>query len=92
MVAAGRMQRLCPPVRPREAGRQVSKPSWFRREPDRTATGYRWLDTLTYPYWAVASWLAQRHMWRLLALRGESWRQARDRTRRFFREHPTLWP
>lgn len=65
-------------------------PSWFRHEPDKTATGYRWLDLLTAPYWRVVDWRAQRRLWKVMAIRGESWREARDRTHQVFRDHPEL--
>ncbi len=30
--------------------------SWWRHEPERTATGFRWLDWLTKPYWQMWAW------------------------------------
>lgn len=62
---------------------------WFRHEPERTATGYRWLDWLTDPYWRFRTWWTARSLWKLMAV-NESWRQARARTRAYFREHPEL--
>lgn len=62
--------------------------SWFKYEPERTATGYRWLDFITAPYWSVVFYLNQRRMWLWMRIGKETWRQARDRTRRYVREHP----
>jgi hypothetical protein len=68
----------------------MSQPAWFRHEPERTATGYRWLDALTDPYWRLSMWVTQRKCWKLMRIGDESWRQARDRTRRYFAQHPEL--
>lgn len=56
-------------------------PSWFRHEPDKTATGYRWLDWLTDPYWRFTGWWQQRKFWRIMRVGDETWRGARDRFR-----------
>ena len=64
------------------------RPPWFRHAPEQTATGYRWLDLLTDPYWLLSMWISQRRFWRLMRIGDESWRQARDRTRQYFRDHP----
>ena len=41
--------------------------SWWRHEPKRTATGYRWLDWLTKPYWRYQSRRANRQFQEALA-------------------------
>lgn len=61
---------------------------WFKHEPERTATGYRWLDLIVDPWIRVTAYLASRRLWRLMRIGDESWRQARTRTQRFFSEHP----
>ena len=68
----------------------MARPSWFRHEPDRTATGYRWLDLLTAPYWRVVDWRNQRWWWQVMAVGDETWREARNRTQQYFRDHPEL--
>lgn len=60
---------------------RLPPPPWFRHEPEKTATGYRWLDLLTAPYWSAKDWFTQRKLWKMLAV-NESWRQARDRVQK----------
>jgi hypothetical protein len=67
----------------------MSRPLWFKHDPEHTATGYRWLDLLTAPYWYVADYLTRRRFWKFMAV-NETWREARDRTRAYYREHPEL--
>ena len=40
--------------------------SWWRHEPKRTATGYRWLDWLTKPYWQLWCWWQTRLFWKTM--------------------------
>ena len=40
--------------------------SWWRHEPARTATGYRWLDWLTQPYWQVWVWYQTHLFWKTM--------------------------
>lgn len=65
----------------------MSRPPWFKHDPEHTATGYRWLDLLTHPYWIFAGWWEARKLWKLMAV-NESWRQARTRTRAHFQAVP----
>ena len=48
---------------------------------DKYATGYRWLDLLTDPYWRLRAWWVERRWWQMHARPGESWKAARDRWR-----------
>ncbi len=53
----------------------------FKRDLERTATGYVWLDKLTDPYWKIASWRQERKYWKMFARKGENWKDARERLR-----------
>ena len=64
---------------------------WFRKDTEHTATGFRWLDTLSDPYWRLLQWWWERRFWRLMAVGDETWRRARDRTRAYYRAHPELF-
>lgn len=46
----------------------------WRRDFEHTATGWRWLDWLTAPYWAFLDHRTRRKFGKLFALKGESWR------------------
>lgn len=58
----------------------------MRRDTERYATGWRWLDWLTIPYWRAMSWWHERQWWRTFARNDESWKDARERLRPVFRE------
>lgn len=58
------------------------QPRWFKHESDKTATGYRWLDWLTAPYWSFVVWRSERQLYRTLQIEGESIAE----TKRWFRE------
>lgn len=64
-----------------------------RLRPDREtyATGYRWLDKVTDPYWRITSWRWERKWWMAHARPGESWKGARDRMRPLYAETLARW-
>lgn len=52
----------------------------WKRDLERTATGWAWSDRLTAPYWRWRSWLSLRRIDRMLGITGD--KQERRRRRR----------
>lgn len=58
----------------------------LRPDFEHCATGYRWLDRLTAPWWRRRSRAAERHLWESLAIGDEDWTEVRDRVQRYVRQ------
>lgn len=51
----------------------------FALDRERYATGWLWLDRLTYPWWAVVEWWQVLRLDRYLGVSGPLWRRRAQR-------------
>lgn len=66
----------------------MSRPPWFRHDPEHTATGYRWLDLLTDPYFRIRGWWTARKFWKLMRVGNDSIRETKRWVRAYFNASP----